>query len=161
MSLRSRISHAGSSLHLGFRVSPGKMSLLILKLSASSTSDSFVPFGLNSLDSLKIQSWCLTSWNAEENPNCHGPSVSSAGISCIFLSDWLLECGRDLGLIHPFHLFLLTMFMPCPLSIPDCLFVEQLSEESARGAKIPSSHSSWSHFSLHCILFSLSYLAFP
>merc|ERR1719264_1781197 len=36
--------------------------------------------------------------------------------------------------------------MPCPLSIPDCLLVEQLSEQSARGAKIPRSHSSWSHF---------------
>ena len=75
------------------------MSLIFLKLSGSSTSDSFVPgaFWRKSLNSLKIQSWHLTTWNAEENPNCHGASVSSAGISCLLRSDWLLECGRDSG----------------------------------------------------------------
>ena len=117
------------------------MSLLILKLSGSSTSDSFVPLWHKSLNSLKIQSWYLTTWNAEENPNCHGASVSSAGISCVFRSDWLLECGRDSGSsdssVSPFC----TRSVHA-VSTPDCLFVEQLREQqSRRGAKIPSSTS--------------------
>ena len=124
------------------------MSLVFLKLSGSSASDSFVPGACwrKSLNSLKIQSWHLTTWNAEENPNPLFPLLVFPVFS-VQTGFWNVA-GIRVPLIHPFHLFVLTQFMPCPLSIPDCLLVEQLSEQSARGAKIPRSHSSWSHFFL-------------
>ena len=119
LSSLSRISHSGSSRHLRYWVSPGRQWVSYLWFlifwglcSMNNVHGAF----WRSANSLKIQSWHLTTWNAEEKPDCHESfCFLCSGISSLLSSNWLLECGRDSCLIHPFSLFVhLAHFMPCP-----------------------------------------------
>ena len=118
--------------------------------SGSSTSEAFVQGDFrHSANSPKIQSWHLTSWNAEEIPDCHGLfCFLCSGISFLLSSDCLLECGRDSCLIHPFSLFVqLAQFMPRP-----SMFVCLLSYNYEKVQRFPQLTLLRVTFSLHCIL---------